>query len=550
VTARGSSMRSAELETQNASLNEQVKLLLRTEKRLYQTRSNLELQLGRIRALNHFALGAMRTSSPVELLTEALDLLCPLFTVQAVVAVIYLEPGAEPGAEPRPVVDPAPLGLVRTIDGAVVQTDVPASLRTMPALGATNRSDLMPEDLTGEPIAPLAAWLDEVALPIEGDLRDYAGYLRRDCVLLCGGIAPGAAHAILAFRSASITHHTEVVDTSDLPFLEVICQYVSRSMEMTALYATLEQRVAERTIALQQSNEQLAESLERLQATQRQLVEASRRAGMSDVATSVLHNVGNVLNSVNVSSTLVEDRVAAFKAKRIRQVAELVGAHRDDLASFFTEDPRGKRLPDYLDQLTVAIDTDQAEVVSELGSLRRNVDHIKAIVALQQDFAKPSAGLAEPLSIAELIEDAARFDEISYQRHGVILERRFESAAPIVSDRHKLLQILTNLLSNARHAVVAQPPGRRSVTVRAATVGTDHVIEVQDTGCGIAPENLGRVFNLGFTTRADGHGFGLHASACSAAELGGKLTCHSDGVDRGALFRLTLPARPTRATGS
>jgi two-component system NtrC family sensor kinase len=332
-----------------------------------------------------------------------------------------------------------------------------------------------------------------------------------------------------------------VVSAADLPFLEVVCQHVSRSMEMTALYTTLEQRVRDRTLELSRSNDQLAESLERLQSTQRQLVEASRRAGMSDVATSVLHNVGNVLNSVNVSATLVEERVASSRSVRLRQVADLIRNNRGDLERFFTQDSRGVLVPDYLDQLTRTIDHDQEQVIAELASLRRNVDHIKAIVALQQDFAKTSNGVAEPLSIGELINDAARFDEASYERYGVVLERHYEAETPIVSDRHKILQILTNLLSNARHAVATQPPHRRVVKVRAMAVGGDYVIEVEDTGCGIATENLSRVFNLGFTTRPDGHGFGLHASACSAVELGGSLTAHSEGADRGALFRLILP---------
>jgi signal transduction histidine kinase len=534
----GAAMTNDALARQNATLNEQVKLLLRTEKRLYQTRTHLETQLTRIRALNEFSLAAMRTLSPIEILTQAIELVFPLFTVQAVVAVLYTGP------------EQLPTAVACTVDTPVEPVAVPAGLETMPALGAPNRSRLIGELAAGDPVGPIARWLEQVARPIEGDLRNFAGYVWRDVVLSVGGTELGVARAVVAFRSATVTHFTEVVGDADLPFIEVICQHVSRSMETTALYATLEQRVQDRTIALRQSNEQLAESLERLQSTQRQLVEASRRAGMSDVATSVLHNVGNVLNSVNVSATLVEERVTASKARRIRQVADMVRAHRDDLPRFFTQDPRGKLLPDYLEQLSHAIDADQDHAVKELVSLRRNVDHIKAIVGLQQDFAKPSAGVTEPLEIAELIDDAARFDEVSYRRHGVVLERRFESAIPIVSDRHKILQILTNLLSNARHAVSSRPPDRRQVIVHTTSTAGHHVIEVQDTGCGIAPEHLHRVFSLGFTTRVDGHGFGLHSSACSAAELGGQLTVHSDGIDRGAVFRLTLPiadpARPGR----
>jgi signal transduction histidine kinase len=516
-----------EIETlakENAALNEQVKLLARVEKRLYNTRNNLELQLRRIRALNDFALAAMRTSSPIEILTEAIKLLCPLYAVQAVVAVLYAGPASEPAA------------LTWLIDGDVTGAVAPGSLATMP-IEALNRSYLVTERGRDAPIAPIVGWLDDVSRDVEGD---WQRYLWRDVVLTIGGDA-NAARAILAFRSASITNFLTVAGDADLPFLEVVCRHVSRSMEMAVLYATLEQRVEERTLALRDTNEQLAESLERLTSTQRQLVEASRRAGMSDVATSVLHNVGNVLNSVNVSASLVEEQVAKSNAKRIHKLAGLLRQHSHDLPRFFAEDPRGAGVSGYLDLLASAIDVDHERMLRELTSLRDNVDHIKAIIMLQQGFAKTPSGIAERLSLVDIIEDALRFDQEAYKRYGITVDRQFDGLAPVVCDRHKILQILTNLVSNARHAVSLQPPDRRRVVVRAQKLGNDHIIDVEDSGCGIPQDNLSRIFNLGFTTRPDGHGFGLHSSACSAVELGGKLTCHSDGPDRGAQFRLTLP---------
>lgn len=516
-------MSTESLAQQNASLNEQVKLLARVEKRLYSTQNSLELQLRRIRALNDFALAAMQASSPVEILTQAIELLCPLYAVQAVVAVLYAGPESEP------------TGLTWLIDEAVTSAVAPGSLATMPASEAMNRSYLV--TTRDAPIAPIVTWLDDVSRDLEGDWKRY---LWRDVVLTIGSDAT-AAFAILAFRSASITNFLTVAGEADLPFLEVVCQHVSRSMEMAVLYATLEQRVEERTLALRDTNAQLAESLERLRSTQRQLVEASRRAGMSDVATSVLHNVGNVLNSVNVSASLVEEQVTNTNAKRVTKIAELVHQHRDDLPRFFAEDSRAAGLSAYLDMLAGAIDSDNAQMLTELASLRRNVAHIRAIIILQQDFAKTPHGVAERLSLVDVIEDALRIEQPSYQRYGIAIDRQFAALDAVLCDRHKILQIVTNLVSNARHAVSQQPSERRRVTVRVHKIGRDHVIDVEDSGCGIPQANLSRVFSLGFTTRADGHGFGLHSSACSAAELGGKLTCHSDGPDRGAQFRLTLP---------
>jgi signal transduction histidine kinase len=507
---------------ENALLNEQVKLLARIEKRLYHTRNSLELQLKRIRALNDFALTAMPTLSPIAILTQAIELLCPLYAVQAAVAVLRAGPGAEPVA------------LRWTVDGEVIATAAPA-LGAMSVLDP-NRSYLVPAGACDEPFAPVVAWLDEVASTLEDDLH---GWVQRDVVLSLGDAS--TTRALLAFRSASMTNVVTVASEADLPFLEVVCRHVSRTVEMATLHATLEQRVADRTLALRDSNDQLAESLERLTSAQRQLVEVSRKAGMSEIATSVLHNVGNVLNSVNVSANLVEERVSQLKAKNLGKVAELVGQHRHDLPRFFAEDPRAANLPGYLDLLARAVDLDQQHLLGELASMRRNVDHIKAIIMLQQDFAKTPNGVAERLSLIELVDDALCFDRPAYERYGIAVDRQLDALEPVTVDRHKVLQILANLLSNARHAVEQRPPGQRRVAIRASTTDDDLVIDVEDTGCGIPAENLGRVFNLGFTTRPDGHGFGLHSSACAATELGGNLTCHSEGRDRGTRFRLRLP---------
>ena len=160
------------LAKENANLNDQVKLLARVEKRLYNTQNSLELQLRRIRALNDFALAAMRTASPVEILTEAINLLCPLYAVQAVVAVLYASPESEPTA------------LTWLIDDEVTSAAAPRSLATMPSIEAMNRSYLVTAGARDTPIAPIVSWLDDVSRDLEGD---WQRYLWRDVVLTIGG---------------------------------------------------------------------------------------------------------------------------------------------------------------------------------------------------------------------------------------------------------------------------------------------------------------------------------------------------------------------------
>jgi signal transduction histidine kinase len=328
-------------------------------------------------------------------------------------------------------------------------------------------------------------------------------------------------------------------------YLGPLLRFAERTLEkLQHLNATLEHRVDERTAALRQANGQLTESLEKNQAMQRQLMDASRRAGMADVATTVLHNVGNVLNSVNVSANVVMDTMQGSRLNGLAKAAELMRARKDDLSRFLTEDDKGKKLPLYLCGLADAASAERASMLKELESLQKNVDHIKVIVSRQQAQARSSLGVVEDVSIPDLLEDAIKFVGSSYEKHHVHVEREFDELPSVRLDRHKLFQIVMNLLSNAKHAVLAvQDPAReRRVTVRLRLRSdTRFAIEIEDNGCGIAPENLKKIFTYGFTTKREGHGFGLHSCANTAAEMGGSLGASSPGPDAGARFILELP---------
>jgi len=285
----------------------------------------------------------------------------------------------------------------------------------------------------------------------------------------------------------------------------------------------------------------LGASIGDLRDTQARLVEASREAGRSDVATAVLHNVGNVLNSVNVSAVMVNDLVTGLRTAKLSQIATMISDHSDDLAAFFRDDARGQKLPTYFAQLHAALERDKAAAATELQSLIRNVDHIKIIVKSQQSHVKPG-GAIETFDARELLDDALKFSAASGDDHAIEIIRRFDAVPPVSLDRHKVLQIVMNLLTNARDAVLTKPAGERQIIV--STRAADNAsleIAVEDNGCGVDPQHLDRIFHLGFTTKAAGNGLGLHYSACAARELHGNLTARSDGIGRGAAFLLVLP---------
>lgn len=281
-------------------------------------------------------------------------------------------------------------------------------------------------------------------------------------------------------------------------------------------------------------------AFERIRAHQ-QLIELSRQVGMAEVATGVLHNVGNVLNSVNVSISLLLDRTRDSHATRLSRISELFTAHSSDLAQFLTQDPKGRMIPAYLAQFAAVVSGDETQIRSELESLARHVEHIKEIVAMQQSYAR-LAGIVENVPAAELVEDALRLNAGALARHQVEVRRVYPRHLPVLScDKHKVLQILINLIRNAKYACDESGRDDKRVIV-SVTKGDGRVrISVADNGTGIAPENLTRIFSLGFSTRKNGHGFGLHSGALAAKELGGRLTVESEGPGRGATFTLELP---------
>ena len=280
---------------------------------------------------------------------------------------------------------------------------------------------------------------------------------------------------------------------------------------------------------------------EKLAAAQQQLIETSRQAGMAEIATGVLHNVGNVLNSVNVSATLVANQVNNSQAGGLEKATELINSHQDTLSTFFQEDPRGKQLPKYLTLLSQHLQKEREEVSTEITSLLKNISHIKEIVSLQQSYAKIS-GVREMLQVEDLMEDAIRINKARISENSIEVSQHYTPMDLVGIDRQKVLQILVNLIKNAADALKESGIIPAVITVRTSLLHDNRVrMEVADNGVGISEENLTRIFAHGFTTKKEGHGFGLHSGALAAKELGGSLVAESDGKGEGSTFILELP---------
>ena len=316
-------------------------------------------------------------------------------------------------------------------------------------------------------------------------------------------------------------------------------KYRTDQTQITAL-ASLYAQHAATTYAVVKSTVELIEKNHQLESTKSELIKVSRQAGMAEIATGVLHNIGNVLNSVNVSANLLEEKIHASNVDRLPQISELLKSNLGGLDDFLENDPKGQRILPYLRELGTQISNQNAESMIELESLKNGIVHIKSVISSQQSFAKP-VGIIQLENLVELIDDALEMSDLQIRGLKIEVTKNLQVLERVDIDRHRVIQILLNLLSNAKQAMLGaqQDPNLKIVLERKDE--KSYLISVTDNGVGIDQNKMDNIFSHGFTTKPDGHGFGLHNSALAAIDMNGSLQCDSAGTNQGATFTLVLP---------
>jgi ligand-binding sensor domain-containing protein/signal transduction histidine kinase len=301
--------------------------------------------------------------------------------------------------------------------------------------------------------------------------------------------------------------------------------------------------VDQRTQALQEEVNAKERAHAELAQAQQHLMELSRLSGRAEVASGVLHNVGNVLNSMNIGASVMLRKARDLNIANLTAAIGILREHSHDLSRFVETDVRGQRVLPYLANAAADIESERQEIVNEAKALAHHIDHVKQIVLTHQDYAK-AAALLETVPPSKMVEDALRMVESSLIRHSIDVKLEIEELPEISVSKHKVLEILVNLLRNAKQAVCERNGPQREIRIRAVRHSADRIrMEVHDSGVGLEPENLKRIFAHGFTTKSNGHGFGLHSSAIAAQQMHGSLWAESDGPGRGARFILELPVQ-------
>ncbi len=274
------------------------------------------------------------------------------------------------------------------------------------------------------------------------------------------------------------------------------------------------------------------------------MMDTARRAGMADVAVEMLHNVGNALNSVNVSAGLVTERLRGSEVASLEKATKLMAAHENDLGNFIKTDERGRQLPGFLKELSTCLVNENVTALEEMKRLHASVEHIRQIVDSQKPRGDDSR-MVETAELADILNEAVRLTAVSFAKHKIQILTECDSQGSVEVDRHRLMQILANLLSNAKNAVKLKGGAEMQIRLRADHIAGPHGerfrICISDNGIGIPAENLTRIFAMGFSTRPDGQGYGLHSAANMAREMNGSLSVTSEGAGQGAQFVIDLP---------
>lgn len=315
-------------------------------------------------------------------------------------------------------------------------------------------------------------------------------------------------------------------------------QYRVRKIQSQNRY--LAKKIAERTSELDQKNKELEKTLHELHQTKDKLVKKAHKAGMADIAAGVLHNVGNILNSVNTSSAIIEDTLNRSQLERFTKANDVIRENKEDLKRFIAEDSRAEKLLKYYLALEEPFKKEREKMIEHIQRLDKKIKLINEIIAAQQTYAT-SGMLTELVSLPEVIEDALTLQGGTMERHNIRIEKDLETTAAVKIQKTKLVHVLVNIIKNAKEAITESTSKNKVITFRSWEDHEHVYLKISDNGSGIRKDHINKIFTQGFTTKESGHGFGLHSSANYVSEMDGNIAVESEGEGMGTSFIISLP---------
>ncbi len=286
----------------------------------------------------------------------------------------------------------------------------------------------------------------------------------------------------------------------------------------------------------------------KLHVARAELIENAHRAGMADVAAGTLHNVGNLLNSIKTSAHSAENVIINSSLSDLKKANEMLKDKLGNIEDFIKNDPNGIKLLHYYLYLESELDLEQKDIHNDIHRINEKIDTITDVIASQQNYAG-FGSLVELYSLEKLVNDVLTIETELIDGSKITVYKDFKELPKILIQKSKLLHILLNLIKNSSEAMVGIPEENRKLHISTEKRGGNVYLKVTDNGIGIVENDLTKIFSHGFTTKTDGHGFGLHTSAIYMSDMKGKIWVESEGRNKGATFVLQFPVSETEEAG-
>jgi DNA-binding LacI/PurR family transcriptional regulator/signal transduction histidine kinase len=279
--------------------------------------------------------------------------------------------------------------------------------------------------------------------------------------------------------------------------------------------------------------------LSKLDSSYKKLVEHAQREGMADIAADILHNIGNILNSISVSAHMMENSVKSAPFDDLLRANRLLEANMERLEDFIRNDRKGKILMRFYLKLGESMEKLREQLIYNANRLSTKLNSINEIIAAQQNYAGV-ASQPEELSIAAILEDALKVHAASLDKYRITVERDYRANPRLVVQRAKLFYIFVNLINNARDSMTETPLNERRLSISIYEDGSESCVRISDTGRGIAEGAIDKVFDYGYSVKDERRGFGLHSSSSYMAEMGGVILAESAGIGKGQAFTVVF----------
>lgn len=277
--------------------------------------------------------------------------------------------------------------------------------------------------------------------------------------------------------------------------------------------------------------------LNRLNNTYKRFVEHAQREGIADIATNILHNIGNILNSINVSVHLMEECAKSTVIDDIIMAGRLLQENMDKLDQFISAGGKGKKLMEFYLSLGRTAVRMQEQLRYNLDRLMSKIEAINEAVTAQQSYAGVSERLEE-IYVETILADALKLNQDDFDKLQIVVEKNVISNFKVVVNRAKLFFILFNIISNAKEAIIEASMQEKRLIITMYEDDAGRYIKVTDTGIGIPENIISKIFDYGFTRKTGKYGYGLYSCASYISEMNGSIRVQSDGEGKGATFTL------------